>query len=213
MKRSPSEKYTLLFEAARRSLYACDLAYKRLLIELSSLEPRIDANIELGQEGIPPLLTAAGFVDFAHRFGSIVDSLPLVNKKSEEIKTLRASLKNVEFARNHLQHMRGDLCSNEPIDYPILGSLSWIGGESCYALCPTQATPVDYVSIAYDNVERRWATTCQYQVKRIEIDIPKVLRQAHLTYAWLVKQTTFADPNEKQLSWGKTSAMVIRLAS
>ncbi|MEQ1767391.1 MAG: hypothetical protein ABL859_08185 [Methylotenera sp.] len=211
MKRSPSEKYALLFEAARRSLYACDLAYKRLLIDLSSLEPRIDAETELGQDGIPPLLTAAGFIDFAHRFGSIVDALPLVNKKSAEIKALRASLKSVEFARNHLQHMRGDLSSNESIDYPILGSLSWIGGESCYALCPAQATPTDYVSIAYNNVDKRWATTCQYQVKRIEIDIPAVLRQAHLTYAWLVKQTTFTDPNEGQLSWGKTSALVFRV--
>jgi hypothetical protein len=211
VKRSPDEKYSLLFEAARRSLYAADTIYKRLAIELSCLEPRIDAGLELGADGLPPLITATAFIDFVHRFGSIVDALPRVSKKSGEVKSLRTALMHVEFARNHLQHMRGDLSSNEPIDYPILGSLSWIGQSRCYAICAAQATPADYATIAYDTVEKRWATICQYQVKRVEIDLPAVLRQSHLTYAWLVKQTNFTNAMEAQLGWGQTSAIVFNV--
>lgn len=207
-KRSPAEKYALLFEASRRSLYACESAFKRLHVELASLESRIDAGLDLGLDGLAPLLTATSFIDFAHRFGSIADALPLVSKKSEEMKALREVLKSVEFARNHLQHMRGDLSSNEPIDYPILGALSWVSQSRCYAICPAQAAPADFHTIAYDRQEGRWVTTCQYQVKRVEIDLPRVLRQAHATYAWLVKQTTFARPEEAQLSWGQTTAVV-----
>ena len=208
-KRSPAEKYALLFEASRRSLYACEFAFKRLHVELASLESRIDAGLDLGLDGLAPLLTATCFIDFAHRFGSIADALPLVSKKSEEMKAQREVLKSVEFARNHLQHMRGDLSSNEPIDYPILGALSWVSQTRCYAICSAQATPADFHTIAYDRQEGRWVTTCQYQVKRVEIDLPRVLRQAHATYAWLVKQTTFSKPEEAQLSWGQTPAVVI----
>lgn len=211
MKRSPAEKYTLLFETAKRSLYACDKIASRLDAELAALQEDIDHSIDIGERAITPLITAAAFVDFSHRFGSVVDAMPLVNKKSISVRALRKSLQNVEIARNHLQHIRRDLSSHEQIDYPILGSLSWVSCDCCYTICASQPGPAEYFSIAFDTQSGAWSTACQYTVKRISIDIAIVLRQMHDTYDWLISISEFSDPSISELRWGQTSAIAMRM--
>jgi len=211
MRRPPQEKYSLLFEAAKRSLFAGRIIADRLTQELMALQQDIHSNTDIGERAIPPLITAAAFVDFCHRFGSVVDAMPLVNKKSAAIRALREALKNVEIARNHLQHMRNDLSSNEPIDYPILGSVSWVDDGCCYSICASQPAAAEYFSIAYNTQANEWETTCQYTVKRISIDVPDTLKQMNRTYDWLVSISTFSDPSVAELRWGQTSALAMRM--
>lgn len=210
-KRSLEEKFNALFETARRSLFAADLTANRLMTELGELESPVEAQEDIGSRAIAPLVTAAGFVDFAHRFGSIMDSLPMVNKKSTEMRALRNVLKDVEIARNHLQHMRGDLASNEQIDYPVLGALSWVNGEWCFSMCAAQPYQADFPSIAFNTQTKQWATTCQYTVKRISIDVPRTLRQMHAAYEWLISHMTFSNPSDAALTWGQTHSLRFRL--
>ncbi|MGH8678000.1 MAG: hypothetical protein ACREUQ_06595, partial [Burkholderiales bacterium] len=126
-------------------------------------------------------------------------------------RAIRDALKSVENARNHLQHMRGDLSTNEPIDYPILGALSWTNGEWCYCTLPAQPFQSEIPSIAFNIQECRWATNCQYTVKRISIDIPGTLDQMRKTYVWLVSQMQFAQPSDAELKWGKTESFRMRI--
>lgn len=206
MTRTPQEKFSLLFETTRRSLLASDLILDRLTSELSALESDINQNIDVREGAALPLLTAVALIDFSHRFGSVVDALPLVNKKSVELRALREALEPVETARNHLQHMRGDLSSNEPIDYPLLGALSWANGRSSYTICMSQPQKADVQSLAYDTHNLCWATTLQYTVKNTAIDIPRITSSMHRTYDWIVSSVDCLAPAQSSLAWGGTLA-------
>jgi hypothetical protein len=141
--RRPEEKFVLLFEAAKRSLLATERLFQRLTRDLAELQPELEGGIKIGEKAVSPLLSAVAFVDFAHRFGTIVDSLPLLTKRAPELRKLQVALSPVETARNHLQHLRGDLSSNADIDYPLLGSLSWTCGDAVYVLAfASRETPI-----------------------------------------------------------------------
>jgi hypothetical protein len=204
--RTLDEKLHALFEAARRSLYVAELTAKRLYFELAQLEPDIDNQRDIGERAIIPLITAVGFVDFSHRYGSIMDALPRISKKAAEMKALSSVLKPVEHARNHLQHMRNDLSSNERLDYPILGSLSWIGSGACYSMIAAQPYSSEITTIAYNLEGRFWATACKYTVKRSDIYVPETLNQMKITYDWLTSLMEFSDPSELELKWGRTES-------
>lgn len=211
MTRSPQEKFALLFETARRSLLASDLIVDRLTAELSALEGDINQNIDVRDRAASPLLAAVALIDFSHRFGSVVDALPLVSKKSVQLRALREALEPVETARNHLQHMRGDLSSSAPIDYPILGALSWANGSSSYTICMSQPQKSDIQSLAYDTHNLCWATTQQYTVKNTAIDIPRVTSSMHRAYDWVVSSVDFLDCSQSSLAWGGTLAFAFHV--
>jgi hypothetical protein len=166
MTRSPQDKFALLFETARRSLLATDLILSRLKEELSALEPEIQSGVDIQGKAASPLLAAVALIDFSHRFGSVVDALPLINKKTIELRLLREALESVEIARNHLQHMRGDLSASSVVDYPLLGAISWANGNSGYTICMSQPQTTDILSLAYDTHNMCWATSLQYTVNR-----------------------------------------------
>lgn len=212
MTRTPKEKFLLLFEALKRSLLASEMLYGRLKSELGSLESDMDEGKQISERAATPLLSAVAFVDFAHRFGSLADSLPLINKRKPQIKQLRSALISTESARNHLQHMRGDLSSNDPIEYPLLGSLSWIKGHRCFLISFGQATEMNNLfSIAFDATKMQWTTTYQYQVKDTTISLDAVMQEMRAFYAWLTSAVTFADPELAELKWGNTLAVAFSL--
>lgn len=213
MSRTPQEKYVLLFEAMKRSLLAADMLLQRLASEVSALESDIDLRINIESRAVAPLLNAVAFVDFAHRYGSIVDSLPLINKRAPEIRRLRVALAEVEKARNHLQHMRGDLSSNEDIKYSVLGSVAWANGQSSYTIFMSQPTPADAHSIVYDRQERCWIAKHQYTVKDATINLDAVLSEMHSTYEWIVNAVQLSDPEFSKLKWGETHAFCFRVQS
>lgn len=173
-------------------------------MELSALESDINQNVDVKDRAASPLLAAVAFIDFAHRFGSVVDALPLINKKSIELRALHEALVSVETARNHLQHMRGDLSSNEPIDYPLLGALSWAHSDSSYTICMSQPQKSDIQSMAYDTHNKCWATAYQYTVKNTSIDIPRVASSMHRAYTHITSSVDFIDSAQATLEWGGT---------
>lgn len=206
------QKMQMLFEAARRSLFACELSFERLMGELAGLRPSIEAHEELGSRIIPPLISAVGFIDFAHRFGQTVDALPRVSKKSPELSQLRSALKNIEYARNHLQHMRGDLGSNESLDYPILGSISWIEDEWCFSIAAAQPIAAAFASIAFDLQRGQWVGRVQYTVKRVPIELSLTLEEMRRAYAFLLTTVVFDNPEESSPAWGKSSVAAYRFS-
>lgn len=211
MYRTPQEKFILLFEAAKRSLLAAEMLLQRLAAEVAGLSKDIDQSVDIQDRAVQPLLSAVAFIDFAHRFGSVVDSLPLISKKAPALRKLRTALRPVEAARNHLQHMRGDLSSNANIDYPILGSLSWAHESSSYTIFLSQPTKADTFSIAYDIQSQCWAARHQYTVKNATIDLDAVLAEMRNMYDWIVQAITFSDPSFAELKWGKTQSIGLRI--
>lgn len=211
MSRTPQEKYVLLFEAMKRSLLAADMLLQRLASEVSALENDIDLRIDIEGRAVLPFLSAVAFVDFAHRFGSIVDALPLINKRAPEIQRLRAALAEVEKARNHLQHMRGDLSSNEDIKYSVLGAVAWAGGQSSYTIFMSQPTPAEAASLVYDRQEHCWVAKHQYSIKDATINLDVVLSEMRGTYEWIISTVQFSDPEFAKLKWGETHAFCLRV--
>jgi hypothetical protein len=211
MSRSPQEKFVLLFETAKRSLLAAEMLLHQMSTDLAALEGDIDRSIDVEERAISPLLSAVAFIDFAHRFGSVVDALPLINKGSQEVRRLRKTLKPVENARNHLQHMRGDLSSNAKIDYPLLGALSWANGSVGYTIFLSQPTNANAFTLAYNFDSGCWEAQHQYTVKDAIIDLDGVLREMHIAYDWIVSVLEFSDPTFAELKWGKTQSLGIRI--
>jgi hypothetical protein len=211
--RTPNEKFILLFEAAKRSLLACELIYSRLDLELEAIELDMNNGVEISERAAPPLLSAVAFIDFSHRFGSLVDSFPLINKRRPQLKQLMNALTTVETARNHLQHLRGDLSANDPIEYAILGSLSWTKGERCFVVSFSQSTNITQSSIVYDALNQRWISKCQFSVKGVSVRLDSVLAEMRTFYEWLMKGVEFSDPDFAQLKWGKTIAVAFKLTT
>jgi hypothetical protein len=209
--RRPEEKFVLLFEAAKRSLLATQRLFQRLIQDLAELEPELDQGVDVGEKAVSPLLSAVTFVDFAHRYGAIVDALPLLRKSSPELRKLRVALSTVEIARNHLQHMRGDLSSDDEIDYPLLGSLSWTRGDAGYLLAFSQPTAkMNQYSIAYDSENRCWTAKHVYRVKDTAIDLDLVLGEMGAAYSWIVGKVRFSIPDLASLKWGATQGVAFR---
>lgn len=206
MKRSPQEKYVLLFEAMKRSLLAADHLFSRLDSELSALEAHIDGQQDLKEQAILPLLTSISFIDFAHRFRFIADALTLINKKAQEMRDLTNTLAEVEKARNYLQHMRGDLSVNDEIKYPLLGSILWARGAKSYTVVLSQPTSANAYSLVYDRFNQCWVSQYQYKVKDATVDVEIVLAKMKETYDWIAKAIEFSDPEFSELKWGATYA-------
>lgn len=211
MNQTPEEKATLLFETAKRSMLAAEALLNRLTEDLSSLERDINDGINIEDRAAPPLLAAVTFIDFAHRFGTVVDALPLISKKAPEIRQLTNALASVVAARNHLQHMRTDLSSNEEIDYPLLGTLMWSNGGVSYTMFLSQPTKTNTYSMVYDARNGCWVAKHQYQVKNTIIDLDAVLEQMRNTYTWIVSRLKFSDSEFPLPKWGKTQAFAFRI--
>lgn len=207
MSRPPNEKFVLLFEAAKRSFLMAEILVDRLRHELAVVESLIRSSTEVGQHIAPALLSCVAFVDFAHRFGELVDQLPLLRKDAPETRKLRAALMCVEDARHHLQHLRGDLSSNDKIDYPLLGSISWISGDICFMASLSQPNGASSATMAYDSVNRCWVAKYQYRLRTTQIDPESVLAEMRNTFDWIISKVTFTDPNLALLQWGKTQCI------
>jgi hypothetical protein len=213
MSRTPEQKFVLLFEAVKRSLLSAEILHQRLATDLAALESDLNGGVEIGERAVSPLLSAVSFVDFAHRFASLVDSLPLIKKSAPELRQLKAVIAPVEIARNHLQHMRGDLSSNEEIKYPILGSLAWTTGNAAFTIAFTQPTDLEHFSIAYNSFNNRWTAKHRFSVKDAWVDLDPILAEMHRVFAWITGKVQFNDPEFGQLKWGATQAFAFRMST
>jgi hypothetical protein len=203
-RRNPQEKFILYFEAAKRSLLASDVLLKRLEGELAAIEPHLGSDSEVNELVVPALLSAISFIDFAHRFGELMEAMPLIPAKSSQLRRLRNVLNPVEKIRNHLQHLRGELATNEPVDYPLLGSIVWAKGRQSFAVAMGQATENSFPGMVYDIVNDCWVSRLQYNVGNIIVNLDPTLVEMKSAYDWLTTKVKFSDQEFGQLSWGKT---------
>jgi hypothetical protein len=204
--RTREEKLVLLCEAAKRTLVTFDRMHDRLWRQLRELSPRI-ADVTALDEVSPEIyIDCMGLVDAAHRFGQLVDAMPLISKKAPQIRLLQQAVANIEEARNHLQHLRGELVGNAPIDYPILGSLSWAIDDGCYVLGFSQPGAQIY-SLVYDREERRWMNQLVYRVKQWNLDLDKTRTQLHAAFDWLRTQLATDPPHILDPSWTHSVGM------
>jgi hypothetical protein len=211
-RRTPEQKFITLFEAAKRSLLATIELHCRLTSDLRTLEGPLESGEDIGDSAISPLLSAVSFVDFAHRFGALIDALPLLKKNAPELRALHSAIAPVERARNHLQHLRGDLSSNEPIRYSLLGELCWTNAEACYFLALTDPHEVKHVTIAYDASKQRWAETIRYSVRDIWVNVDKVLDEMRKAFDWVCSKSAINDPQVRELKWGMTIGGAFRIS-
>ena len=211
MLQTKETKFLIIFEAAKRSLLATEILFTKIKTELGTFEPSIDKSIDIGDAAAIPLIDSIAFIDFSHRFGTLVDSIPLIKKNSVQLKKLRNILKDVEKARNHLQHLRGDLSADKEIRYPILGALQWSTSEVGYILAFTQPIEFDIIGMSYDLVEENWENTLEYNILDLKINLGKVLKEMKLTYDYIVSQIEFSDADFSKLTWGATQSLGIKI--
>jgi len=207
VKRTPEQKFLLLYESAKRSLLAAGLKLDRIRSDTGALESDINSNIDVGVRAISPLLDAVSFVDFAHRFGGLVQGMPLISKSAPEVKRLMRALRPVETARNYLQHMRGDLSSNEEVSYPALGSLRWVNGGRSYFVFLAQSGGATAPSMVFDVRQGVWISALQYEVKNTTVDIDSVMQEMRAAFDWITSRCQFSDPSFAELSWGQIQAI------
>lgn len=210
MLQTKDTKFLLVLEAAKRSLIAAEILFARIVKELKSFEQSIEQSTELGQAAAIPLIDSASFVDFAHRFGTLVDSIPLIKKNAPQIKQLRNTLKVVVEARNHLQHLRGDLSANKDIDFPILGYLQWSDNKMNYIIAFTQSASFDIIGMSYDINNKEWEDGFEYHVNGKKINLGKILEEMRKSYDFITSQVECSDPSILKLAWGKTQTLGIK---
>jgi hypothetical protein len=204
VRRTPEEKFILYFEAAKRSLLACEMLLARLESELTAIEPHMSPNGELNELIVPALLSAISFVDFAHRFGELMDAMPLLPTKSPQLRGLREALVPVEGIRNHLQHLRCELATNDQVDYPLLGSIVWTKGRQSFAAAMGQSTQSTFPSMVYDTRNDCWVSRWQYNVGNFIVNFDPVMVEMKKAYQWLVGKVKLSDHDFAKLEWGKT---------
>lgn len=144
------------------------------------------------------------FVDFAYCFGELVAQLPTVSQKAPEMRQLQTSLKPVEATRHHLQHLRRDLSTNEVIDYPLLGSISWASGKACFTACLTQPISTEVAAMGYDLQEHCWVAKYQYSVRNTFLSPDQVFSSMKACFEWISRNAASIDLGKTPLVWGTT---------
>lgn len=208
------------YEAAKRSVLAAEVLLTRLGTELAELEPVIIQTSNVADQFGPILITAMGIVDFAHRFGQLMDGMPLLKDtmRRANLQKLRDALAPVGAIRNHLQHLRGELAAGSSIDYPLMGSITWMQGEQCYAAgLQTQGFEVTFPSMVYDAIGGRYLARYQYTVASQSILLDPLVATLRESFDWLASKIQFSDPNYDKMGWGQavafSSALHIEISS
>ena len=94
-------------------------------------------------------------IEMLPRFLQIINAMPFLPHKNSEITKLKHTFDNVKDCRNYLQHIREHLSKEDIINYPILGSVSWINENKNYTIIPTQFTENhNSRGIAFDSIIR-----------------------------------------------------------
>jgi hypothetical protein len=203
MERKPQEKFVTLYDTAKKCLLILDHLYsdfERATL-LATDTPKVEADSSIVTE---IYIAALGLVDYLHRFHEIVRAMPLLRKDLPELKKLKEALIPVQNCRNYLQHMHGDLMSNDSITYPILGAISWIHEGRNYILFSNQAT-VSYSApgIVYDRFSEKYICKYQLTIGGHEIQLDIVYTQVKSFWTWLEKVAVIQPPQIKDYAWGK----------
>jgi hypothetical protein len=209
LKEEKGKRAIFYYESAKRSVLAAEVLMHRLGAELAELEPFIPQVANVADRFGPALITAMGIVDFAHRFGQLMDGMPFVrdSMRRSQLQKLREALVPVSEARNHLQHLREELAVGSSIDYPLMGSITWIQGDECHAVgLLTQGFDVTLPSMAFDAFGNGYVARYQYTVASRSILLDPLVATMRESFDWLASIFRFSDPGYDKVGWGYTIA-------
>ncbi len=205
--RSPGHRFATLFDTAKRCLILIDRLYSETEECLRQLGDA--ANVpEKSQIAVRLYASVFSIIDFGHRFDQIVDAMPLLPKKRPEVKRLHSTMSPVASCRNYLQHIRNHLSKVENIDFPILGSISWIQNNRNYTILPTQLTEGYGVpSISIDTKLMRY--TCRYQlvIEKHRVQLDTVYQEMKTFWNWLNSISNITPPEVKTYEWGSPNIL------
>ncbi len=210
VKEEKGKRAVFYYESAKRSVLAAEMLFHRLGTELAELEPIIHDMTNVADRFGPVLVTAMGIVDFAHRFGQLMDSMPLLKNslRRSHLQKLQEALVPVSETRNHLQHLRNDFAKGSSIDYPLMGSITWIQGGQCYTVAlMTQGFEIMVPSMAFGAFGVGYVARYQYTVASQIILLDLLVETMRESFDWLASIFTFSDPNYDKFGWGQTVAM------
>jgi len=218
--RSPQEKFVLIWEALKRSLLSAEILLKNTYAELDGIARDIDAGKVIEDRAAAPLISCLGFIDFAFRFKSLMDNLPMVSNRRPDMVRVQQALESVEEARHRIQHLRGELGTNEPVDYPILGSISWMAGNGVYSMAlGTPIGKVEWPSLVFDRQQGKWTAAHIYKLKNAVVDLDVVIAEMRAAYNSVADSMTSPHPESdefkalKALKWGTTFALKMQIGA
>jgi len=211
MIRNPQEKFITLYDTAKKCLLILDHLYsdfeKATLLAIDPKKIKADSSIVT-----EIYIAALGMIDYLHRFYEIICAMPLIRNDQPELKKLKELLVPVHNCRNYLQHMRSDLMANDPINYPILGAISWINDGRNYMLFSNQATQsCTAPSIAYDRLSKKYICKYSLSVGGHEIQLDIIYTQVKLFWEWIEKTTEISPPQIKDYKWGEPTIRFLEI--
>jgi hypothetical protein len=126
-----------------------------LIESLKTFDPKLANDSDF----ICRLITSStAVIDYGYRAFQLLDALPHFSKRSQSFRSLTDRSQQLKLCRNYLQHSRGDLQGNAIIDFPVLGSISWIHDGNCHAMALSQITGrYSFGTVAYDTWNNTWA--------------------------------------------------------
>lgn len=193
-------KYVRLYETAKYCMLVIDSVYGKLENNISDLNKNTD---EKAQKVSELYIDIYSLIDFYHRFDQIIDALPLITNKRHELKQLHSVLENVKNCRNYFQHIRQHLCKDEIIDYPILGSFSWINENKNYIIIPTQTTDKHGTAgIAYDTIKMKYVCEYKFSIGSYEIKLDIIYSEVKKFWNWLESVSVIEPKEIKKYEWG-----------
>lgn len=144
-----------------------------LMERLKNFDPELASDSDY----ICGLITSStATIDFGYRAFQLLDALPHYSKKSKRFKSLKNRSLQLKSCRNYLQHIRGDMQDDAIVDFPLLGSISWVHNETCHAMALSQITgQYSFGTVAYDTWKHRWAWNVMISCKDHNIYPEKIL--------------------------------------
>ena len=200
--RSQGHRFATLYDTAKRCLIIMD----QLFADLEDLLRKVNDTVYLQSNPditVRIYICVFSMIDFANRFDQIVDAMPLLSKRRPEVRQLHSALRPLAESRNYIQHIRNHLSKVDKIDFPILGSISWIIGNRNYVLLPTQMTEgYGTPGITYDSLAKQYMCKYQFAISSYQIALDSIYQESKIFWKWL-EGASHIDPAEiKKYEWG-----------
>jgi hypothetical protein len=208
----PGHRFATLYDTAKRCLIVIDGLYSEIEECLKLLSDPHDISNK-SRLAVRLYTCVFSMIDFGHRFTQVVDAMPLLPKKKIEVKRLHSAIGPLTACRNYIQHIRNHLSKVEIIDFPILGSISWILDHKNYVILPTQLTegygvpsiPIDSKTMTY---------TCKYQfvIESCRIQLDTVYQEMKTFWNWLDSVSHITPTEVKTYEWGGPNILMSEIA-
>ncbi len=195
------QRYATLYDTAKRNLIIIDVVYPDFVRLLNNISD--ESFVQNNNSTIPQLyLNAYSFIDFTHRFVQIIDSMPFLSKKQNEVRKLHTVTNQLKKARNYIQHIREHLIIIENINFPILGSISWIIGNKNFTILPSQTTNYSVLNIPFDNKTNKFVCSYMFFIETFQIPIDIIYNELKTFWKWLDNISKLTPSSLHSYEWG-----------